>query len=170
MTKVLLTEWEIADLVETQAERIAPLISDDTVCVALLTGAIWYAADLTRALSRRGVNPLFDALWLGSYDDARESRGSVTVRAGLQRGCGGKQVLVLDDVFDSGLSLFEATRMVREAGAAEVLTAVFAAKPWPTGRALTPDFVAWHAPATFLFGYGMDDGGRMRGLPEIRSA
>jgi hypoxanthine phosphoribosyltransferase len=167
MSKVLLTEREIYDLVEAQADEIAPKISDDTVCVAMLTGAIWYAADLMRSLSRRGVNPLFDAIWLGSYDDARHSRGSVTVRAGLQRGCGGKQVLLLDDVFDSGLSLYEASRMMREAGAARVLTAVFATKPWPHPRTINPDFSAWDAPGEFLIGYGMDDAGRMRGLPEI---
>lgn len=169
MARVLLTEREIAELVEASAARIAPQISEDTVCVALLTGGIWYAADLLRALSRQGVNPLFDAIWLGSYDDERHSRGSVTVRAGLQRGCGGKQVLLIDDVFDSGLSLSESARMVREAGAATVLTAVFASKPWPSPRAILPDFVAWEAPAEFLIGYGMDDAGRMRGLPEIRS-
>ena len=91
------------------------------------------------------------------------------MRAGLQRGCGGKQVLLIDDVFDSGLSLSESARMVREAGAATVLTAVFASKPWPSPRAILPDFVAWEAPAEFLIGYGMDDAGRMRGLPEIRA-
>jgi hypoxanthine phosphoribosyltransferase len=169
MSRVLLSESEIAQLVETAAAKIAPRIDDDTVCVCLLTGGIWYAADLLRALSRQGVNPLFDAIWLGSYDDERASRGSVTVRAGLQRGCGGKQVLLIDDVFDSGLSLSESARMVREAGAATVLTAVFASKPWPSPRAILPDFVAWEAPAEFLIGYGMDDAGRMRGLPEIRA-
>ncbi len=169
MPRVLLSEQEIAALVEASAAKIAPHVSDDTVCVALLTGGIWFAADLMRALSRQGVNCLFDAIWLGSYDDARESRGSVTVRAGLQRGVGGKQVLIIDDVFDSGLSLLESARMIREAGAASVLTAVFASKPWPSQRALEPDFVAWEAPAEFLIGYGMDDAGRFRGLPEIRS-
>lgn len=169
MSKVLLTEKEIADLVTGEAKKIAPLISDDTVCVAMLTGAIWYAADLLRALSREGINPLFDAIWLGSYDDARHSRGSVTVRAGLQRGVGGKQVLLIDDVFDSGLSLYEASRMMREAGAARVLTAVFASKPWKEQRAIRPDFSAWEAPPEFLVGYGMDDAYRMRGLPDIRA-
>lgn len=169
MTRVLLTEQEIAALVDAAADEIAPQINDQTVCVVLLTGGMWYAADLMRALSRRGVNPLFDAIWLGSYDDARQSRGSVTVRAGLQRGVGNRQVLLIDDVFDSGLSLEEAARMIREAGAASVLTAVFATKPWPSERMLKPDFSAWDAPAEFLVGYGLDDAGRFRGLPEIRA-
>ena len=56
---------------------------------------------------------------------------------------------------------------MRDAGASEVLTAVFARKPWPKPRALEPDFVAWEAPARYLVGYGMDSGGLYRGLPHI---
>jgi hypoxanthine phosphoribosyltransferase len=48
-----------------------------------------------------------------------------------------------------------------------VLSAVFARKPWPTPRAVEADFVAWEAPARYLVGYGMDDAGRMRGLPGV---
>jgi hypoxanthine phosphoribosyltransferase len=89
------------------------------------------------------------------------------VRADLQRPLVGRKALVVDDVFDTGLSLSEAYRLVRDAGAAEVLTAVFARKPWPRKRAMQPDFVAWEAPARYLVGYGMDTGGAYRGLPYI---
>jgi hypoxanthine phosphoribosyltransferase len=166
---VILSQAEIAIRIEAVADEIAPAIDDDTVCVCLLTGGLWYAADLMRALSRRGRNPLFDALWIGSYGDARSSLGRVTVRATLQREVTGRRVLLIDDVLDSGLSLSEAARVVREAGAATVIATVFAAKPWPSPRALLPEFVAWRAPATFLVGYGMDDAGRYRGLPDIVS-
>lgn len=164
---LLLTSADVARHVSALAKQIAPHISDDTVVVCLLTGGIWFAADMTRALSDHGRNPLFDALWLSSYGDETRSSGSVRVQAGLQRPVTGRQVLLLDDVFDTGLSLSEAVRIVREAGAAEVLSAVFARKPWPTPRAMEPDFVAWEAPARFLVGYGMDDGGRLRGLSGI---
>jgi hypoxanthine phosphoribosyltransferase len=56
---------------------------------------------------------------------------------------------------------------VRAAGAASVTTAVFARKPWPGSRALTPDYVAWEAPGRFLVGYGMDYAGAYRGLPYV---
>ena len=61
----------------------------------------------------------------------------------------------------------DAARVARDAGASEVLTAVFARKPWPEKRALEPDFVAWEAPGRFLVGYGLDVAGTMRGLPYI---
>jgi hypoxanthine phosphoribosyltransferase len=89
------------------------------------------------------------------------------VRADLQRPLVGRKALIVDDVFDTGLSLSEAARLVRDAGASEVLTAVFASKPWPTERAIAPDFVAWEAPARYLVGYGMDSAGAFRGLPFV---
>ncbi len=164
---VLLTEAEIAEHVARIAEVIAPRIDDDTVAVCLLTGGIWFAADLTRALARLNRFVHFDALWLSSYRDERHSYGRCEVRADLQRPVLGRKALIVDDVFDTGLSLSEAARLVRDAGASEVLTAVFASKPWPTERAIQPDFVAWEAPARFLVGYGMDVAGGLRGVPYI---
>ena len=164
---VLLTEQEVAGRVEALARQIAPAIDDETVAVCLLTGGLWFASDLTRALARAGRFVRFDALWLASYGDERASLGRCEVRADLQRPLAGRTALVIDDVIDTGLSLSEAHRLVRDAGASRVLTAVFASKPWPTPRAITPDFVAWEAPARFLVGYGMDAAGALRGLPHI---
>jgi hypoxanthine phosphoribosyltransferase len=164
---VLMAEEEVAARVEALAKEIAPRIDDQTVAVCLLTGGLWFCSDLTRALSRQGRNIGFDALWLASYGDERASRGRCEVRADLQRPLAGRTALVVDDVFDTGLSLSEAARLVRDAGASAVLTTVFARKPWPTPRAIEPDFVAWEAPARFLVGYGMDVAGAYRGLPYI---
>lgn len=164
---VLITEGEVAERVAEVARRIAPRIDDETVMVCLLTGGIWFAADLTRALARLNRHVHFDALWLSSYRDERQSYGRCEVRADLQRPVLGRKALIVDDVFDTGLSLSEAARLVKDAGAAEVLTAVFASKPWPTERAIKVDFVAWEAPGRFLVGYGMDVAGTMRGLPYV---
>jgi hypoxanthine phosphoribosyltransferase len=163
----LLSEDEISRRVEALARRIAPRTDDDTVAVCLLTGGLWFCADLMRALARQGRHVRFDALWLASYRDERASAGRCEVRADLQRPLVGRKALIVDDVFDTGLSLSEAFRLVRDAGASEVLTAVFARKPWPTARALDPDFVGWDAPARYLVGYGMDSAGAYRGLPYI---
>lgn len=164
---VLMSAADIAVRVDALAAQIAPAIDDETVAVCLLTGGIWFAADLMRALAGVGRHPLFDALWLTSYGDARESSANVSIRSGLQRSVDGHRVLLIDDVFDSGLSIAAAVTLVRDAGAAQVLSAVFARKPWPSPRAIDPDFVAWEAPGRFLVGYGMDDAGRLRGLPDI---
>ena len=167
IVETLLPAEEIARRVQSLAEEIAPWIDDETVVVCLLTGGLWFAADLTRALARFDKHPLFDALWLASYGDEKETSGRVVERAGLQRSVQGRRVLIVDEVMDSGLSLLAAKRIAQKAGASEVRIAAFARKPWPTERDVTPDYVAWEAPARFLIGYGMDDGGRYRGLPYV---
>jgi hypoxanthine phosphoribosyltransferase len=147
----ILSAEAIAGRVEALAAEIAPRVTDETVAVCLLTGGLWFCADLMRALYRQGRNLRFDALWIASYGDDRTTGGRVLLRAGLQRPVTGRQVLVI----------------LTEAGAAEVLTAVFARKPWPEPREATCDFVAWEAPARFLAGYGMDAAGLYRGAPGV---
>ena len=164
---ILLSAAEVAARVETLAERLAPELDDDTVAVCLLTGGLWFTADLTRALASRGRHLLFDCLWLSSYRDERASSGMCHVQAHLQRPVTGRRVLLLDDVFDTGVSLAFAAKLCREAGAADVVSAVFARKPWPHPRPAEPQYVAWEAPARYLVGYGLDDAGRWRGWPGL---
>ena len=166
---VLLPAEEVQRRVATLADAIAPTLSDDAVVVCLLTGGLWFAADLTRALAERGRHPAFDALWLASYGDAASSSGRVEVRGPLQRPVAGRPVLLVDEVVESGHSLTEAARLCREAGAADIRIAVFADKPYP-GRTLEPEFCAWQAPDRFLVGYGMDYAGTLRGLPFVGAA
>lgn len=168
--EVLLPAPAVAACVDALAARLAPRLDDESVGVTLLLGGMWFAADLTRALARRGRRLASDALWLASYGDGRESAGRCEVRAGPGRSLAGAKVLVMDDVIDTGVSLAQAAEIVRAAGAAEVLTVVFARKPWPSRRAVEPDDFAWDAPARFLVGYGMDLGGRLRDLPYVAAA
>jgi hypoxanthine phosphoribosyltransferase len=164
---VLLPAEAVAARVDALAGRLAPRLNEGAVGVTLLLGGMWFAADLTRALARRGRRLGADALWLASYGDGRVSAGRCEVRAPPQRSLAGAQVLIMDDVVDTGVSLAQAVEIVRASGAAEVLTAVFARKPWPAARAIEPDDFAWDAPARFLVGYGMDLGGRLRDLPFV---
>jgi hypoxanthine phosphoribosyltransferase len=165
--EVLLSQAQVAEKVKSVARRLAPLTDEATVAVCLLTGGLWFAADLTRALARLGRFLAFDALWLASYGDDQTSGGDCEVRAGLQRPLARRRVLIIDDVIDTGLSLAQAARLIEAAGASEIRSVVFARKPWPGPRAMEPDFVAWEAPPRFLVGYGMDKAGRFRGLPYV---
>jgi hypoxanthine phosphoribosyltransferase len=168
--EILLAPQDVAACVEALADRLAPRLEDGAVGLCLLIGGLWFAADLTRALSARGRHLVFDGLWLSSYGAGRESAGACEVLAGPQRNLAGRQVLIIDDVADTGVSLREATRIALAAGAREVITAVFARKPAPGPGATQPDEFAWDAPGRFLVGYGMDVDGRWRDLPHIAAA
>ena len=165
--ETLLSAEQVGARVEALADRLAPRLAHEAVGVCLLMGGLWFAADLTRALARRGRPLTYDALWLSSYGQGTESAGVCQRLAGPQRSLEGRQALIIDDVADSGVSLDEAVRILRAAGASEVLTCVFARKPAPGLRAIEPDDFAWDAPARFLVGYGMDLAGRYRDLPYI---
>lgn len=163
--RVLLTAEEIAARVDALAQRIAPQMDASWTVVALLQGAIPFAADLLRALARRDVHPIYDSLWLESYRDARESSGKVVVRADISRSIEGRTALLLDDVFDSGRTIAFARAHLAAKGAVRTLACAFARKP--SARDEPIDDVCWDAPDAFLVGYGMDDAGRYRGLPYI---
>ena len=165
----LLSADEIGERVMSLARRLAPILDDETIGVCLLLGGLWFAADLTRALAVEGRHLAFDALWLSSYDGKRTSGGNCVRIAGPKRPVAGRSVVVIDDVIDSGLSLWEACRILQEEGASKITSAVFARKPWPKPREIEPDYFAWDAPGRFLVGYGMDDAGRMRGRPGIKA-
>jgi hypoxanthine phosphoribosyltransferase len=168
--EVLLTPEEIAASVGALADRLAPRLETGAVGLCLLLGGLWFAADLSRALSARGRSLVFDGLWLSSYGAGRESSGACELLAGPRRDLAGRQVLIIDDVADTGLSLREAKRIVLAAGAREAITAVFARKPAPGPDATQPDHFAWDAPGRFLVGYGMDVDGRCRELPHVAAA
>ena len=167
---VLLNETEVAAHVAAVAETLAERLQPGCVGVCLLTGGIWFAADLTRALFRIGHNLAFDALWLSSYGDGQES-GTMLIRAPLQRSVEGRQVLIIDDVLDTGASLRIARDICLEAGATEVITCVFARKPDPlkagARRETEADYFAWDAPSRYLVGYGLDSGGLYRAVPYV---
>lgn len=163
---VLLTREEVDARIGALADRLLPRLSQGSwTGVVTLLGATPFAADLMRAVSSRGVDLGFDALWLESYHDERVSSGRIVVRADISRNVEGKGVLLIDDVFDSGRTVHFARAHLIAKGAAEVLTAVFARKPDAIADGL--DAWAWDAPSRYLVGYGMDDAGKMRGLPFI---
>lgn len=163
--RVLLSADEIAARVGALADAFAAQVDDSWTVVALLQGAIPFAADFMRALETRGRHPIYDSLWLESYRDARESSGKVVVRADISRSIEGRPALILDDVFDSGRTIAYARAHLMAKGATRTLACAFVRKPQAMGEAI--DAIGWDAPDDFLIGYGMDDKGRYRGLPYI---
>ena len=163
--RVLLSGEDIALRVDKMAEGFAHQMDDSWTVVALLQGAIPFAADLMRALEKRGIHPIYDSLWLESYRDARESSGKVMVRADISRPIDGRPALIVDDVFDSGRTIAYARAHLMAKGATRTLACAFVRKPQAVNEPI--DAIGWDAGGDFLIGYGMDDKGRYRGLPYI---
>ncbi len=164
---VVLPEADLMARVDDLADRLVPSLVGEWSAINILIGATPFTSDLMKALARRGVHPVLDALWLESYRDARTSSGRVVVRADIAREVKGRGVLIIDDVFDTGRTLAFARSHLLAKGASQVITCALARKPWaPTGDD-DVDFHAYDAPPRYLVGYGMDDAGKYRGLPYI---
>ncbi len=163
--ETLVSREEIQKRIDVLGQEIATALDDDAIVIGLLQGAFIFMADIMRALADNGKLLQTDFLWLSSYGDGHSS-GRLNILADLQRQITGKQVLLVDDVYDTGKTLAFAQDYLKAKGAKEVLTCLLATKP-ASEHLLQPDFVGFVLPDKYLIGYGLDDGGKGRGLPYI---
>lgn len=164
--KTLYSETEIARAVERLAKEIGARRPLPELAVPVLTGAFIFAADLVRALNRYGLDLAVDFVSLSRYGRARSGADDVVIRMGASEAVRGRHALLVDGVLDEGLTLLAARNLLIEAGAASVATVV-AVDKMRAGAALKSDYAAFSQIDAFLVGYGMDDAGRLRGLPYI---
>jgi hypoxanthine phosphoribosyltransferase len=162
---ILVSEAELAARVNVLTAEIATRLDDEAVVVGLLQGAFLFMADVMRGLARAGKTPRTDFLWLSSYGDGQQA-GRIKVVADLQKPVSGRQVLLVDDVYDTGNTIRFARAHLLAQGASEVLTCLMARKPLAAGLP-APDFLGFDLPDRFLVGYGLDNAGRGRGLPDL---
>lgn len=165
--KMLFSAEAIAARIDQLAGNIAAEKLDDLMVVAVLKGSFIFAADLIRALHRQGLKPKIDFIYLASYDGEHISQGNVRVVRDVGSDVRGRNVVVVDDIFDSGRTLAFAKSLLLETGAARVLTCVLVDKQVPRAAPITPDFVGFSCPPVFVVGYGMDFHNRYRELPFI---
>jgi hypoxanthine phosphoribosyltransferase len=165
-TTLLFSEAEIAGRIEAIAAEIAALPARPFLVAPILVGGFVFAADLLRALARRGLSLQVEFLWLRSYAGAHEPQSEVNVRVGPGDLARDRHVLLLDGVLDHGHTLMKARDLLFEAGARTVTTAVAIDKR-RSDALLAADFALFNDVKEFIVGYGMDDAGKERGLPHI---
>ncbi len=157
---------EIAARVETLADEIAADYGTDLVMVPVLKGAFVFAADLMRALGRRGAAVRIEFLRLASYGAATESSGRVSV-IGPAPEVAGARVLVVEDVLDTGRSACSAVELMHQAGAAEVRLCALLDKPSRRVEQASGDYIGFVIPDRFVVGYGIDWNERYRERPDV---
>ncbi len=166
--RILFSEDQIAARVDDLAKQIIADYPLGLILAPVLTGGFVFGSDLARAICRNGGDAHIDFVQLASYGNEKTSTGIVKLLKDFSHPVAGKHVLLVDDVLDSGRSLYFATELLREKQVASVKTCVAVDKK--TGRAeeIVADYAAFEAgPDDFLVGYGMDDSGAKRGLPYI---
>ncbi len=154
----------VQEAVRVQARALAQeLAGQDPLVLVLMQGALYYAAWLTVALAQ----PLeLDYIHATRYGARREGDTLHWIRPPPPT-VRGRTVLLLDDIFDEGLTLNEAAEACRRGGAESVVTAVLALKRHDRAQGPRPDSVALEVPDAFVVGCGLDDNGRWRNLEGI---
>jgi hypoxanthine phosphoribosyltransferase len=138
--------------------------------VGVLKGSFIFVADLVRALDRLGVAPEVEFMRLSSYGRSREGAGVVRLLGEPPAPVSGRNVLLVDDIADTGRSLDFARTFFVERGAAQVLTCVLLDKPSRRRVPFAPEFVGFEVGDEFVVGYGLDEGERFRHLPYLAVA
>ncbi len=165
--EVIFPAGTIAKRLETLAGEIAAAKLERLFVVAVLKGSFVFAADLIRALHRAGLSPEVDFLTLSSYRKSKVSSGTVEILRDLDLGVEGRNVLLIDDVLDSGRTLVFAKDLLAARGARTVKTCVLLDKKVSRSVNVTADFRAFECENEFVVGYGMDVAHRYRELPFV---
>lgn len=158
---------EIAARVDEMAADLAKQLPADTLVVSVLKGSFVFAADLIRALNRAGADWSMDFLTLSSYGSGTETSGQVRIVRDIVDDVRGRDVLLVDDILESGLTLSFAKSLLKERHAHRVWVCTLLDKPAKRRATLDADFVGFRAGDEFLVGYGLDWAHRFRGLPYI---
>jgi len=166
--KLLYSKEQIEKRIKELAKEIeAKIPKGDTplVCVCVLRGATLFFADLVREIKR---DMTWDFLSLSSYGHSQNSTGKIEVVDGLRGSVGGCDVLIVDDVVDSGLTVNYLRQLFQKHKANSVHIACLLDKPAGRTTEAYADFVGFRLEGLpFVVGYGMDGGGLKRNWPDI---
>lgn len=165
--RILFDEETIAARNEDIARAVAGANPENLLVVAVLKGSFMFAADLIRALHRAGLAPQVEFIHLSSYRTGTTSSGQVAILRDVESDVRGRDLLLIDDVLESGRTLAFAKDLLMARGAARVLTAVLLEKPGKRAVNVKADFVGFTCPDVFVVGYGMDVAHSYRQLPFV---
>ena len=141
--------------------------AEQLLVIAVLKGSFIFAADLIRALHGAGLAPEVEFISLSSYREGTVSSGTVTILHDVESDVRGRDVVLVDDILESGRTLAYAKDLFAARGAKRVLTCVLLEKPGKRAVSLDPDFVGFVCPDLFVVGYGMDVAHAFRQLPFV---
>jgi hypoxanthine phosphoribosyltransferase len=161
--KTLLSKEDLHDGMTRMADEIATCYANrQLTIVGVLTGSVVLMADLIRMIDlpmRVGV------LQASSYRGATTTRGELVINSELMLDISGRDVLLVDDIFDTGHTLVRTLEKMQDFGPTSIKSAVLLRKNGRQEIDYKPDFVAFDIPDEFVVGYGLDYEDMYRNLP-----
>jgi hypoxanthine phosphoribosyltransferase len=165
LEEVLLTEDQIRSRLDALALELQHDYSGkDLTVVAILTGSVMFIADLLRRLP---MQLRLDYIGVSSYHGETRSTGELIVTKALKLDVRDRDVLVVDDILDTGLTLVNIRTMIQKLQPHSVKFCTLLEKDVPHQEDFQADYVAFHIPNKFVVGYGLDYHERYRNLPYV---
>lgn len=163
--EILINENEISETVSKMAEKIEKDYQNkDLVVVCIMNGAFVFASDLTRKINKNF--PIY-FLKASSYGDQTESSGDVKVKFEQGALLKGKDVLVVEDIVDTGNTVVKINNVLKEYSPSSVSWASFLSKPSRREVEVDIKYIGQEIPDKFVIGYGLDFNEVYRNLPYI---
>lgn len=163
--KILFHPEEIAERVGILGEELTEEYRGrDLVVVSLLRGSFIFTADLVRAMD---VEMEIDFVTTSSYENRESSDGNVNILHDLRTDISGRDVLLVDDICDSGHTMFFAKEHLAEKNPKTIKTCCMLDKPDRREVEIFPDFIGFTIPDLFIVGYGLNFGSYYRNVPYI---
>jgi hypoxanthine phosphoribosyltransferase len=163
--RVLLSEKEIEDIVNTLAKQIEKDYNDkDFIMIGLLKGSVAFMVDLMKNIN---LDFSIDFIAASSYGNGTESSGRVNVQKDVSISVEGKDILIVEDIIDSGNTLAFITKYLLAKGAKSVKLCTLLDKPDRRTANIAVDYSGATIPDAFVVGYGLDFAEKYRNLPYI---
>lgn len=164
--EVLFTAKQIAKRNHELSEEIALGDLKNILVISVLKGSFVFAADLIRCLHKAGLTPEVEFISVSSYGKGTEA-GEVILQRDVDTDVEGRDILLIDDILESGNTMAFTRDLMMSRGANKVSIVTLLDKPMRRKSEINPDYVGFDCPDKFVVGYGMDVGHAFRELPFV---
>ena len=163
--RILLTKEQIDEKVRELGQQITEDYREkDLLLVSVLKGSVVFISDIMREIN---LPYAIDFMAVSSYGNQTKSSGVVKINLDLKKGVAGKDILIIEDIIDSGLTLSYIKDLLTARGPSSVEICSILNKPDCNKVDLHPKYLGFNIPAEFVVGYGLDYAERYRGLPYV---
>lgn len=165
ISKVLLSEDEIKEIVQKLGKQISEDYKDkNLLLVSVLKGSVMFMADLMRAID---IHCKIDFMAVSSYGAGTSTTGSVKIIKDLNIDLSGYDLLIVEDILDSGVTLSNLRDMLLTRHPASFKICTFIDKPERRKADVKADYIGAEVPDAFVVGYGLDYDEKYRNLPYL---
>lgn len=163
--KVLLSQEDIQRRVQELGDQLYDRFHDkNPMFVGVLNGCFIFMADLVRASQMKSE---LEFISVSSYQNGTRSSGVVQITRDLQRDITGRHIIVVEDILDSGNTLYFLKNYLLTKGAASITIVTLLDKPARREKPIVADYVGFEVPDEFVVGYGLDYAQQYRNMPYI---